>query len=120
MFDFMRKGFEMAYTDWPKIIQEINQKYGTEFKPRTKPARRCKVPDLSIIMAAPLKAGTAAVSQTVMYAMRNTASKPCTNSARKYPGRNALIRINAILETPPIDGRFRPGTPSDHRQGRRL
>ena len=23
----------MAYTDWPKIIQEINQKYGTEFKP---------------------------------------------------------------------------------------
>ena len=23
----------MSYTDWPKIITDINQKYGTEFKP---------------------------------------------------------------------------------------
>ncbi|MFA5409936.1 MAG: hypothetical protein WC343_14275, partial [Bacilli bacterium] len=56
----------MAYTDWPKIIQEINEKYGTAFAPgETGPALKFLTAQYNGCAS---QAGTACgVSQTVMY-----------------------------------------------------
>ena len=89
----------MAYTDWPKIIQEINQKYGTEFKPNeTGPALKFLTDQFSGCAS---QAGTACgVSQNVMYrACKRFGIETLHKFGPKISWPDALIRINAILET---------------------
>ena len=89
----------MAYTDWPKIIQEINQKYGTEFAPdETGPALKFLTDQYN--GCAP-QAGTACgVSQNVMYrACRRHGIETLHKFGPKVAWPECLTRINEILET---------------------
>jgi hypothetical protein len=89
----------MSYTDWPKIIQEINQKYGTEFKPdETGPALKFLTSQYDGCAS---QAGAAAgVSQNVMYrACKRFGIETLRKFGPKISWPDALIRINEILET---------------------
>ena len=89
----------MSYTDWPAIIQEINQKYGTEFKPNeTGPALKFLTDQYNGCAS---QAGTSCgVSQNVMYrACRRHGIETLHKFGPKTSWPDALIRINEILET---------------------
>jgi hypothetical protein len=89
----------MAYTDWPAIIQEINEKYGTAFAPdETGPALKFLTSQFNGCAS---QAGTAAgVSQTVMYKQcKKHGIETLHKFGPKISWPDALIRINEILET---------------------
>ena len=87
----------MAYTDWPKIISEINQKYGTTFAPdETGPALKFLTDQFNGCAS---QAGTAAgVSQAIMYrACKRFGIETLHRHAPRIPWPECLNRINAIL-----------------------
>lgn len=89
----------MSYTDWPKIIQEINEKYGTEFKPdETGPALKFLTAQYNGCAS---QAGTACgVSQNVMYrACKRFGIETLHKFGPKISWPDALTKINKILET---------------------
>ncbi|MDD3952222.1 MAG: hypothetical protein PHW59_14005 [Desulfobacterales bacterium] len=89
----------MAYTDWPAIIADINQKYGTAFAPdETGPALKFLTSQYNGCAS---QAGTACgVSQNVMYrACKRYGIETLRKFGPKISWPDALIRINAILET---------------------
>ena len=88
----------MSYTDWPKIITDINQKYGTEFKPdETGPALKFLTDQFNGCAS---QAGTACgVSQNVMYrACKRYGIETLHKFGPKISWPDALTRINAILD----------------------
>ena len=88
----------MAYTDWPAIIADINQKYGTEFKPdETGPALKFLTDQYNGCAS---QAGTACgVSQNVMYrACKRFGIETLHKFGPKISWPDALTRINAILD----------------------
>jgi hypothetical protein len=89
----------MSYTDWPAIIADINQKYGTEFKPdETGPALRYAVKQFNGCAS---QAGTACgVSQSIIYKQcKLHGIETLHRHGPKIPWPECLTRINAILET---------------------
>ena len=88
----------MAYTDWPAIIQEINEKYGTAFAPgETGPALKFLTAQYNGCAS---QAGTACgVSQTVMYRQcRLHGIETLHKFGPKVAWPECLTRINAILD----------------------
>jgi len=89
----------MSYTDWPAIIQEINQKYGTAFAPdETGPALKFMTDRYNGCAS---QAGTACgVSQNVMYrACKRFGIETLHKFGPKISWPDALAKINRILET---------------------
>jgi hypothetical protein len=89
----------MASTDWPAIIADINQKYGTTFAPNeTGPALQFLVDQFNGCAS---QAGTAAgVSQNVTYkACRRYGVKITGKHGPKVNWPKCLSRINEILST---------------------
>lgn len=86
----------MSYTDWPAIVQEINQKYGTDYAPdETGPALKFLTDQYNGCAS---QAGTAAgVSQNVMYrACKRYGIETLNKHGPKVSWPDALIRINRL------------------------
>ncbi len=89
----------MAYTDWPKIIQEINEKYGTAFAPgETGPALIYMVAKFNGCVSH--TATMLGVGQSAMYRVCRIFKIERKNTrAPKVNWPEALIQINNICHT---------------------